>query len=110
MYQNSSLSTYAAEQVLDDFRQRFIEGVYASAIIFDLNYHDIISDGDLRSIRKIDDATQQNQLLHFCLTRTCTKEALLRVCGIFVDCKGNPRMNSLGQDMKQRLDQGRCYV
>ena len=110
MWHNSSLSTYAAEQVLDDFRQRFITDVDADAIIFDLKYHGIISDGDLKSIRKIDSATQQNQLLHFCLTRTCTKESFLKVCGILVDCKGNPKMNSLGRELKQRLAKGRCCV
>ena len=110
MYHNFSFSTYAAEQVLDDFRQRFITDVDADAIIFDLKYHGIISDGDLKSIRKIDSPTQQNQVLHFCLTRTCTKEAFLKVCGILIDYKGNPKMNALGQGMKQRLDQGRCCV
>ena len=97
---------YAAEQVLDDFRQRFITNLDAEAVIFDLKHYGIISDGDLTSVRKIDSATQQNQLLHFCLTRKCTKDALLKVCGILIECKGNPKMNSLGRELMQRLAKG----
>ena len=110
MYHNSSLSTYAAEQVLDDFRQRFITDVDADAIIYELKHQDIITDGDQMRIRKTDGREQKNQDLHKCLKDKCTKEALLTVCDILIGCKGNPKMNKLGQDMKQRLAKGMCCV
>ena len=110
MYHNSSQSTYAAEQVLDEFRQRFIADVDADAIIFELEHQNIIMDGDLKRIRKIDDRTQKNQDLHKCLKDKCTIDALMRVCDILIDYKGNPKMNALGQDIKRRLDKGGCCV
>ena len=58
-------------------------------------------------IRKIDGRKQKNQDLHKCLRDKCTKEALMRVCNILIDYKGNPKMNALGQDMKQSLDKGK---
>ena len=82
----------------------------ADEIIFDLEHQNIISNGDLTRIRKIDSRRQKNQDLHKCLKNKCTKEALVRVCNILVDYKGNLRMNALGLEMKQRLDQGRCCV
>ena len=109
MYHNSSLSTYAAEQVLDDFRQRFITDVDADAIIYELKHQNIITDGDLTRIKNIDSMIQKNQHLHMCLKVKCTEEALLKVCGILIDYEGNAKMNALGQEMKQRLDNGRCF-
>ena len=82
----------------------------ADAITLELEEREIISDGDQMRIRKIDGRKQKNQDLHKCLKDKCTKEALMRVCDILIGCKGNPKMNKLGQDMKQRLDQGRCCV
>ena len=110
MYHNSSLSTYAAEQVLDDFRQRFIIDVDADAITLELEEQGIISDGDQKRIRKTDDRKQKNQDLHKCLKNNCTKEALVKVCNVLIDYKSKPKMNALGQGMKQRLANGRCCV
>ena len=82
----------------------------ADAIIYELKHQDIITDGDLMRIRKIDSMTQKNQDLHKCLKNNCTKEALVRVCDILIVYKGNPKMNALGQEMKRNLHQGRCCV
>ena len=82
----------------------------ADAIIYELKHQDIIADGDLTRIRKIDSMTQKNQDLHKCLKDKCTKEAFLKVCGILVDYKGNPKMNLLGRDLQQKLVKGRCCV
>ena len=82
----------------------------ADAITLELEEQSIISDGDQTRIRKIDGRKQKNQDLYKCLKDKCTKEALLRVCGILIDYKGNPKMNSLGRELKQRLAKGRCCV
>ena len=82
----------------------------ADAITYDLKHQDIIAYGDRMRIRKIDGREQKNQDLHECLKDKCTKEALMIVCDILIGCNGNPKMKKFGQDMKQRLDQGRCCV
>ena len=110
MYHNFSLSTYTAEQVLYDFRQRFITDVDADAITLELEEQGIISDGEQMRIRKTDGRKQKNRDLHKCLKNNCTKEALVKVCDVLIDYKGNPKMNALGQEMKRNLHQGRCCV
>ena len=82
----------------------------ADAITLELEEQRIISDGDQTRIRKIDGRKQKNQDLHKCLKDKCTEEALVRVCNILIGYKGNPKMNALGQGMKQRLAKGRCCV
>ena len=44
------------------------------------------------------------------MKRTCTKEALMRACGIIIEVKGNPKMKSLGEDMKRRLETRKCCM
>ena len=80
----------------------------ANAVFRDLFHHGIISDGDQESIAKANGRTQQNTILHACLLRTCTNEALLRACGIMVFVRGNPKMSVLGADMQKRLESGVC--
>ena len=82
----------------------------ADEIIFDLEHQKIISDGDLTRIRNIDGRRKKNKDMHKCLKDKCTKETLLRVCDILINYEGNPRMNSLGRELKQRLAKGRCCV
>ncbi len=93
----------AAAEVLDHFRDRFINDTASSAIMYELKHKDVISSGDVEMIERKPDVTQQNQYLHECLTRKCTKEALMEVCNVMTAVKGNPKMNALGKDMRWRL-------
>ena len=99
-----------AEQVLDDFRDRFIAGMDANAIVMELEHREIISNGDREAIKKEMDSSQQNQLLHACLRKTCTVKALMDVCDIIAKVKGNPKLKSLGEDMKTELEKGLSCV
>ena len=101
-------SFHAAELVLNEYRDRFITEMDANAVIRDLFHHGIISDGDQESIAKADSRMERNRILHACLLRTCTNEALLRACGIIVSVQGNPKMSVLGDDMRKRLESGVC--
>ena len=77
----------------------------------ELQYEDIISRGDVRTIRRTADPTEQNQILHSCLKEKCTKEAFRTVCKLLTEVQGNPKMRGLGEDMRQRLETGVCvYV
>ena len=67
-------------------------------------------DGDLQHIKMNLDTTRQNQILHECLLRKCTEEALRRVCEIIIAVRGNPRMKALGRDMKSMLDSKCCVL
>ena len=105
---NVIFSFHAAELVLNEYRDRFISEMDANALFRDLFHHGIISDGDQACIAKANGRTQQNTILHACLLRTCTNEALLRACGIIVSVQGNPKMSVLGDDMRKRLESGVC--
>ena len=100
----------AAEEVLNHFRDRFIAAVDANAIVFELSHEYIISDGVLHHIKMIFDRTQQNQILHDCLRRMCTEEALRRFCEIIIAVQGNPKMEALGRDMKSMLESKCCVL
>ena len=97
---------HAAQQVLDHFRSRFIDCMNANAVAHELVYQRIIMNGDLTTIMRTPDTTQQNEYLHACLLRTCDEEALMSVCGIIVE-RGYPTMRTLGQDMKSKLMEGK---
>ena len=99
----------AAKQVLDHFRDRFIDTVDANAIVHELKHQKIIYDGDWNTIMTNRDRTQQNQYLHGRLLQTCDQNALGKVCKIIIDVQGNPRMNGLGNEMKDMLG-GKCCV
>ena len=99
----------AAAEVLDHFRDRFIKDTASSAIMYELKYKDVIASGDVEMIERNTDVTQQNQYLHECLKKKCTKEALMEVCNVMIDVRGNPKMNALGEDMRRRL-KGICHV
>ena len=79
----------------------------SNAVVLDLLHHDIITDGDQRTITMTMDRTQQNKFLHLYL-RKCTENAFHLVCDIISDVKGNPRMGALGTAMKRRLVTGNC--
>ena len=99
----------AVEEVLDHFRDRFINDTASSAIVYELKHKDVIASGDVEMIQRNADVTQQNQYLHECLMRKCTKEALMEVCNVMSAVRGNPKMNALGKDMRQRV-KGICHV
>ena len=99
----------AAAEVLDHFRDRFIKDATSSTIMYELKHRNVISSGDVEMIERKPDVTQQNQYLHECLMRKCTKEALMEVCNVMTAVKGNPKMNALGKDMRRRLT-GICHV
>ena len=99
-----------AEQILDHFRKRFIAEMDANAIVLELEHCGIISNGDQTEVRQKTNATEQNQLLHACLKKKCTVEALMDVCDIITEVKGNPKLQSLGKDMKMELEKGLSYV
>ena len=98
----------AADDVLDNFRDLFIAHMDANTIVYGLEHANIIADGDLKRIERNPDATQQNEILHRCLKRSCDKKALVEVCGMMIAVRGNRKMNSLGNDMKCQLEKGIC--
>ena len=100
----------AAKQVLGHFRDQFIADVDANTVVWELLYKNIIPRGVQKRISRTDEPKQQNQILHDCLQRMCTKEALMEVCGIIVAVRGNPKMRELGEAMKRRLLTGKCVV
>ena len=93
-------------ELLDHFGQQFIAEVDASAIVLELVHRDIISDGDLSTIKQNEDNTQQSLLLHACLKKTCDAKAFTDVCDIIATVKGNPRMKSFGEHMKTEWEKG----
>ena len=99
-----------AEQVLGHFRDRFVKEMDANAIVLELEHCGIISNGDQTEIRLETNRTQQNQLLHACLKKNCTVEALMAVCDVITKVEGNPKLQSLGEDMKTELEKGLSYV
>ena len=101
---------HAAKQVLDDFRDQFIADVDTNTLVTELSSKDIIPRGVQERISRTDEPKQQNEILHDCLQRTCTKEALMEVCDIIVAVRGNPKMRELGEAMKRRLHTGKCVV
>ena len=81
----------------------------ASAIVFERELNGIISYNDLMMIRSSPNRMEQNEILHRLLRRKCTKEALMTVCELIIDVRGNPLMRPLGEEMKGMLE-GKCSV
>lgn len=99
----------AAENVLDHFWNQFTKDVAAKDIVYRLERLNIISDGDVSKVMKESDERLQNEILHRCLRKKCTKVALKRVCEELISMKGNPRRKKLGEDMKDFME-GKCYA
>ena len=97
-----------AQQVLDEFRDQFIQDMDSNAVVLDLLHCNVIDRGDQKTISRTEDPTQQNKFLHFCLKEKCTEEAFRLVCDIISEVKGNPRMSALGTTMRRRLETGNC--
>ena len=101
-----SFLPFHTAEFLDLFRQQFIAEVDASVVVLELEHRGIISNGDQKTISRNEDGTQQSQLLHACLKRTCNAKALTDVCDIIAMMKGNPRMKSFGEHMKTEWEKG----
>ena len=99
---------FPAEEILNEYRDRFILEMDSSSIALDLLHHGIIPDGALESLANAHGQRQRNSILYDCLLRTCTNEALKTACGIITSVQGNPRMSALGKDMQRRLESGAC--
>ena len=99
---------YTAEEVLKEYRDRFIADIDANTVVNEFLYKGIIPEGVQWNISKTDSRKQQNEILHAYLLKTCTNEALTTVCGIITSVQGNPRMSALGKDMQTRLESGVC--
>ena len=78
----------------------------ANAIVYGLQHEGIISEGDLEKVEATKGAKQRNECLHLCLKRSCTGEALMKVCTIMINEIGNPKMNQFGEEMKSALEKG----
>ena len=96
------------QRVLDEFRERFIQEMDASAVVLDFVHYDIINRENLRTITRTEDPTEQNKFLHLYLKERCTEDAFLVVCDIISDVKGSPKMRALGTAMRRTLETGVC--
>ena len=99
---------HAAEEILNEFRDRFISEMDANSVALDLFHFGIIPDGVQERIEKADSQRHRNSTLHKCLLRTCTNDAFMRACDIITSVQGNPKMSALGKDMQRRLESGVC--
>ena len=82
---------HAAKQVLGDFRNQFIADVDTNTVVWKLLYKSIIPRGVQERISRTDEPKQQNEILHDCLQRTCTKDTLMEVCDIIVSVRATQR-------------------
>ena len=98
----------AAEDVLDEYQDRFLSDMDASAVAQDLFNRSIIPDGVPESVEKADGPRQKNSILYDCLLRTCSNRDLIMACGIITSIQGNPKMSALGGDIQRRLESGMC--
>ena len=99
-------SCHAAEQVLNRFRDRFIADMDAITVVMELLNTGVIDEGIFNRIFREDSTKLQNMILHDCLRKRCTYDALRDVCDIIIGITGNPRMRALGEDMKKSMVTG----
>ena len=92
------------EEVLDNFRTRFIDAMDAMSVVRTLEHEGIISDGVLQEVKTASGRMNQNASLHAHLKATCTKDSLRTTCDIIIAVTGNPRMKALGEDMLSMLE------
>ena len=100
-------SFHLAEVVLREFRDRFIAEIDTSAIDMELLHRGIIDRGDQNGIAMELNPDRKNQILHACLMKKCTNDALKIVCDVIIGVAGNPRMKDLGKDVMKRLETGK---
>ena len=101
---------HTAKQVLDQFRDQFIEDMDANSVVMELLHEGIIHEGDRREISKVHNPQEQNAILHLYLKKKCTNIALKTVCDLVIRVDGNPKMTALGKAMKERLEAGKWCV
>ena len=92
------------EQVLDNFRTRFIDEMDAMSVVRTLEHEGIISHGVLQEVSTASDWRNQNAILFTHLKRTCTKTTLTTTCHKIIAVTGNPRMKALGEDILSMLE------
>ena len=81
-----------------------------NAIDMELLHKNIIDKGDQRGIAIELNPDKKNQILHECLMKKCTNDALKTVCDVIIGVAGNPKMRDLGNDMMNRLEAGKWCV
>ena len=81
-----------------------------NAIDMELLRRGIIDKGDQKRIEIELNPDRKNQMLHACLMKKCTDDALKIVCDVIIGVAGNPRMTALGKDMMKRLETGKWHV
>ena len=82
----------------------------ANAIVMKLLHKGIIHEGDRKEVSNVSNPIEQNEILHLCLKKKCTNDALKTVCDAMIGVVGNPKMATLGADMKKRLEGGKYCV
>ena len=90
--------------MLDQFRERLVKEMDTNEVVSELEHQGIISQGVQRDITKTSSQKQQNEILFRCLKKNCTKDALMRFCGILIKVEGNSKMEALGADLKRSLE------
>ena len=94
--------------VLDYFRERFVKEIDANTVVMEFEYKGIIPVGVQDTILKTDCPKLQNEYLHAYLMKTCTDDALKTACDVITGVRGNTRMQTLGKEMKSKLEAGVC--
>ena len=89
--------------MLDHFREQFIADMDAKTVVMELLNMGVIDDGIKSRILREDSTKLQNEILHNCLKKRCTDNALRAVCDVIIGVSGNPRMTALGEIIKKRL-------
>ena len=82
----------------------------ASTVVVDLLYRGIIDEVDQKVIVIEHNPNKRNQLLHECLMKKCTNDALRTICDVMIAVPSNPRMAALGNDMRRRVEMGKWCV
>ena len=106
----SHLSLFCAvDQILDRFRDRFLEEMNARDIVHHLRHYKLISDSTAKTVIESPDAIEGNHILYAYLKATSTRDSLKTVCDMIIAVRSNPRMRAFGEDMKRELE-GKCCV
>ena len=95
----------AAEKVLGEYREKFINHMEAEVVASDLRFKGIIPQGCHAQISQTFDRIQRNEILHDRMMTSCTREALIVACNIFIAKEGYTKMKDLGVEMKKSLEQ-----
>ena len=96
----------AAEDVLREHWKEFINHVEADVVAYDLRLNGIIPQGCHAQISQTFGRILKNQILHDQMMTSCTREALIVACNIFIAKEGYAKMKALGVEMKKNLETG----